>query len=129
MKIVVSTHQGRLYDEEVEHVVVKTVDGEFAIYNKHIPVVCVIEDGFVKLVRDDMQVFVVCYNAVLEYKGDTISVLAQEANIGKDAEEAMKHLEEVRKERLNRNRVAESDFTQKEKELMENMKTAKAGHI
>ena len=33
MKVVVSTHQGILYNEEVQYIVVKNTDGEFAILN------------------------------------------------------------------------------------------------
>ncbi|MBS1477084.1 MAG: F0F1 ATP synthase subunit epsilon, partial [Acholeplasmatales bacterium] len=42
MKISVSTHQGKLYDDEITYAVIKNADGEFAIMKNHVPLVCVI---------------------------------------------------------------------------------------
>lgn len=129
MNIVVSTHQGQLYNEEVEYVVCKTVQGEFAIMNGHTPVVSVIVDGYVKLVRDKIEMFVVCSNAILEFKEEQVTVLAQEAHIGKNAESAREHLDRLRKDRINLNKKEESDFTQKQAELTNNLKKAHAGQL
>ena len=67
MKIVVSSHQGNLYNEEVDYVVVHSdSDGEFAIMQNHIPVVSVIDEGYVKLVRDKDEFYVVIVNGILQ---------------------------------------------------------------
>lgn len=129
MKIVVSTHQGNLYDEEVEYIVVKNRDGEFAIMKDHVAVVCVIDEGYVKMVRDENQFYVVVCNGMLEYHDNVVSILAQEAHIGKNIDSAKAHLMDIRNERLQLNRQETTDFTQKEKELSEYMRKAKAGSL
>lgn len=129
MKIIVSTHQGTLYNETIDYCVVHNDDGEFAIMNDHIPVVAIINEGYVKIVRDSDEYYVVIFSGILEFHDNNVSVLAQEAHIGRDKDSAKKHLEEVRKERLEKNRQEQVDFTKKEKELRENLRTTQAGQL
>lgn len=129
MRIVISTHQGNLYNEIVDYVVVHNDDGEFAIMKNHIPVVAIIQEGFVKLVRENEEYYVAVISGILEYHDDNVNVLAQEAYIGYEKESAKKHLEEFHKERLEKNRKEQVDLTQKEKELRDHLRTTKAGHL
>lgn len=130
MKIVVSTHQGNLYNEEVDYIVVHgNSDGEFAIMQNHIPVVAVIDEGYIKLVRGNDEYYVVLINGILEYHDNEATVLVQEAHIGNDAKSARDHLDAIRKEQLERNRKEVVDFTQKEKELRDHLRKAGAGHL
>lgn len=130
MKIIVSTHQGKLYDEEVDYVVVNNnEDGEFAIMKNHIPVVCVLRLGSVKLVAGPNHLYLAVRSGMLEFKEEVVNIIAQEAHIGRDKESALKHLIYITEERLELNRKANADFTQKEKEIIDNLRTAKAGHL
>ena len=61
MKFLVSTHQGKLYDEELDYVVVHTSDNEFALMKDHIPLVCVIPFGYIKMVRGSDIFFLAVY--------------------------------------------------------------------
>lgn len=129
MKIIVSTHQGNVYNEEIDYVVVKNSDGEFAILNNHVPVVCVIQEGYIKLVRGELIFYIVVSNGILEYSQNQVSVLAQETHIGKDIESAKDNLNKIRQERLELNRKETADFTQKEREIRENLRKSKAGNL
>ena len=130
MRIVVSTHQGNLYDEEVDYVVVHSdSDGEYAVMKDHVPVISVMDTGYIKLVKGNDEFYVVIVSGIFEYHDDFATILVQEAHIGRSAESAKAHLEEIRKERLERNRQESADFTQKEKELRENLKRAQAGKL
>ncbi len=129
MKIIVSTHQGNLYNEEVDYVVVRNDDGEFGILKDHIPVMAVINEGYVKLVRGKDEFYIVIISGILEFHDNEVSVLAQEAHIGRDSNSAKLHLEQIRKERLEQNRKEQVDLTQKEKELRDHLKTTKAGEL
>ena len=115
MKIVISTHQGRLYEETVDYVVVHNQDGEFAIFNNHVPVVAVMDEGYVKLVQSNKEFFVAILSGILEFHDNVVTVLAQEAHTGEDKESAKQHLEDFSRERLNQNRKEQVDLTQKEK--------------
>ena len=130
MRIIVSTHQGTLYNDIVDYIVVhSTKDGEYGIMENHVPVVSVIEEGYVKLVKDKNEFYVVIISGVLEFHNNIATVLVQEAHIGKDKESAKRHLLEARNERLEKNRTEETDFTQKERELRQNIAQSKAGHL
>lgn len=129
MKLIVSTHQGVLYNEEVDYIVVHNQDGEFAIMNDHIPVIAVIDSGFIKLIKQEEAYFIAVTNGILEFHDNVASVLSQEAQIGNNKEDAKAHLEGFRKERLEKNRKEEVDFTQKEKELREHLRASKAGQL
>ena len=129
MKLIVSTHQGVLYNEEVDYVVIHNADGEFAILKEHIPVIAVMDEGYVKMVKATEEFYVVITNGILEFHDNVASVLAQEAHLGKDKEEAKQQLEDFRKQRLDENRKEQVDFTQKEKELREHLRNSKAGQL
>lgn len=130
MKIVVSTHQGVLYDETIDYVVVHDQDdGEYAIMENHIPVVSVMEEGFLKLVRGSDELFVIIISGILEFHDNFCTVTVQEAQAGKTLESTKVHLAEIRKERLEKNRKESTDFTEKEKELREHIKRSKAGRL
>lgn len=129
MKICVSTHQGKLYDDEITYAVVKNADGEFAIMKNHMPLVCVIPNGYVKLVVERQEVYLALINGMLEFKDNIINVIAQGAHIGYSKDSALEHLQSVRNERLELNRKANVELTQKEKELIESIRMSKAGNL
>ncbi|MCM1130475.1 MAG: F0F1 ATP synthase subunit epsilon [Roseburia sp.] len=129
MKLIVSTHQGILYNEEVDYVVVHNADGEFAILKEHIPVIAVMDEGYVKMVKATEEFYIVITNGILEFHDNVASLLAQEAHLGKDKEEAKQQLVDFRKQRLDENRKEQVDFTQKEKELREHLRNSKAGQL
>ncbi len=129
MKIIVSTHQGKMYDEEVDYVVVKNQDGEFAIMKNHIPVIAIITNGYLKMVLNNQELFVAIQNGMLEYSNGKVQVIAQAAHIGRDKEGAIKNLKEILEERLNSNRQANVDYVQKEKEILDNLRQTKAGNL
>ena len=130
MRIVVSTHQSNLYNDEVDYLVVSSREtGDFGIMKDHVPVIAVIDDGYIKLVRDQTELYVVIVAGIFEFHDNYATVLAQEALIGQSIESAKKHLEEIRNERLEINRKENSDFTIKEKELKDHIRNSKAGSL
>lgn len=130
MRVIVSTHQGNLYNEEVDYVVIDSnKDGSFGIMENHVPVVAVMDEGYIKLVRDKDEYYVVLVSGIVEYHDGVVTALVQEAHIGRDQNQAKAYLEEIRKERMEKNKQESVDFTQKEKELRENLKKAAAGNL
>ncbi len=130
MKIVVSTHQGVLYNEEIDYVVVHDQDdGEYAIMQNHIPVVSVMDEGYLKMVKGSDELFVLIISGILEFHDNFCTVTVQEAQAGRTLESTKQHLAEVRKERLEKNRMESTDFTEKEKELRKHIKRANAGNL
>ena len=130
MKIVVSTHQGVLYNEEIDYVVVHDQDdGEYAIMQNHIPVVSVMEEGYLKLVKGNDELYILIVSGILEFHDNFCTVTVQEAQAGRSPESTRVHLAEIRKERLEQNKKEAVDFTQKEKELRDNIRKSGAGSL
>ncbi|MFH5881564.1 MAG: ATP synthase F1 subunit epsilon [Candidatus Izemoplasmataceae bacterium] len=127
MKLTVITPNGVLYNEDVDYIVVSSKNnGDFAILENHAPVISTIDVGYLKLVKDQKNVFTVIINGVLEQQDNYINVIAQEAHVGLNKDSAMEHLNSVRKERLEENRKRTMDFLMAEQELKKAVKNAKA---
>ncbi|MCR5786818.1 MAG: hypothetical protein K6G28_03885 [Acholeplasmatales bacterium] len=129
MNIIVSTHQGQLLNDEIDYIVCKNENGEFAILKNHIPTVSVIGKGYLKLVLGKQTVFVAVSNGILEFKDEKVTVIAQDAFIGRDKDNVNANLEKIIKDQLEQNRKAEVDFTTQEKDLAKNLKKAHLGDL
>jgi len=130
MKITVVTPRGELYSEEVDYVVVTSkMNGEFAIMKNHIPIISTIDTGYVKIIRNEKELFTVVINGVVEFQNNVCSVIAQEAHVGMNKVSAMDHLNTVREERIRENKRRNVDFLLAEKELKKSVKDSKAGKL
>lgn len=130
MKISVVTPHGELYNENIDYVVVSSkMNGEFAIMKDHIPIISSIDVGYVKMVRDDKELYTVIINGVVEHNDNIINVIAQEAHVGLSKDSALDHLNTVREERIKENKRRNVDFAKAERELKKNVKDAKAGNL
>ncbi len=130
MNIIVVTPKGKLYDETVDYVVITSDNnGEYAIMDNHIPIISSIDQGYIKMVQGDKQLFTVVINGIVEFSDNTVNIIAQEAHVGFTKDSAMDHLLTVREERLQENKRKRVDFAKAERELKKNVKSAKAGNL
>lgn len=130
MKISVVTPHGELYNESIDYVVVSSkMNGEFAIMKDHIPIISSIDVGYVKMVREEKELYTVIINGVVEHNNNIINVIAQEAHVGLSKDSALDHLNTVREERIKENKRRNVDFAKAERELKKNVKDAKAGNL
>ena len=126
IKVNVVTPDGQLLTEDVESIVVRNDDGEQGILKDHIPVVIAIDSGFVRLRRGEDLVYVTVLGGFLEFSNNVATVIAQEADVGRDYENALKHLKECRKHRLEENRHRMIDFTKAVRDLREQVNNIQA---
>jgi F-type H+-transporting ATPase subunit epsilon len=130
MKIVISTHKGVLYNDEIEYFIIKNDEGEFAVMKDHVPVISVISSGYVKIKREaDIEYYYVLINALLEFSNNNATILAQEAINGETLESARKELERVRTERIEQIKRSNLDYTKLEQDLRKNIRRSKAGRL
>ncbi len=126
MHLIVTTPQGVLYNETVDYVVVSSKNnGDFALLKNHAPLISAIDVGYLKLVKENQQLFTVIINGTLEHQDNVITVIAQEAHVGLNKDSAMDHLNQVRQSRLDENRRRNIDFLKAEKELKKNIREAR----
>ncbi|HEY8365392.1 MAG TPA: ATP synthase F1 subunit epsilon [Haloplasmataceae bacterium] len=126
IKINVVTPRGRLFSEEANILVIRNSEGEQAIMKDHIPVVIAINPGYIRLMRNEETLYVTIVGGYLEFSNNVANIIAQEAEVGKDHENALKHLEELRKQRLEENKKRNIDFTKAERDLREEIKKINA---
>lgn len=126
IKINVVTPLGILFQEEVEMVIFRNNEGEQAILQNHIPIVVTLNPGYVRLQRNNETLYVTVVGGFLEFSNNVVNVIAQEAEVGRDHENALKHLAELRKRRLEENKKRNIDFTRAERQIREELKKIKA---
>ena len=129
LKITVVTPNGTLYDGEVDYIVVDGNAGQMGILENHVPVVVPVKEGFLKLVKDEIESFYYMSGAILEQNHNIVSVIAQEATSGDTVDDSKKNFMELRKKLKEENRQRLIDFTKLEKELAKSIKESKAGSL
>lgn len=129
IKITVSTHQGVLYETDCDYIVAHGPLGEFAILANHVPLISIIEEGYVKIVKEGQTSFVALISGILEFNNNKVTLLAQEAQLGSELSLAKENLLQFRSDRLEKNRQLDVDYTKKDLDLREQLKKAQAGSI
>jgi F-type H+-transporting ATPase subunit epsilon len=129
MELTILTHQGLVSKEVVEFIQIVSDEHNFGILQNHIPLVTVINEGYVKFIVDKNDYYVSVCGAVFEFSNNSATVLAQEAQVGRDLEEAKQKMNEFRNKRLELNRQETADFAKKEKELYDHMRNAGASNL
>ncbi|OQX93542.1 MAG: hypothetical protein B6I17_02265 [Tenericutes bacterium 4572_104] len=95
----------------------------------HLPIVSTIDTGYVKLMQGKMVFYVVIINGVVEQKNNLITVIAQDAYIGKSKEKAFENLNKIRKVRTEENKKRNIELAKAEKELQRQIKMTGAGQV
>ena len=130
MNIVIVTPDGELYNEEVSSIIVSSSNnGDYEILKDHIPIVSTIDTGYIKLVQDKMVFYVVVINGVVEHFNNKITVVSQDAFIGRSKEDAFKNLYDIRTARTEENKKRNVELAKAERELRKQIKMTGAGQL
>jgi F-type H+-transporting ATPase subunit epsilon len=129
MTFTILTKEGVHRSGETDYVVLKNREGEMAILNDHIPIIVHIDSGHLKFVSDDTVMHTVVESAVVEFKDNRLSVVALDAITGDTLEDATRTFEDARRERLEKTKRENVDFSDLERELKENIRKSKAGSV
>ncbi len=128
MKLTVSTPVGVVYESDVDHIVCKSQGGEFAIFKDHIAIVSIIDEGYIKAVKNGEE-FVAITSGVLEFSNNVCTVLAQEGFTGKTYQEAVGRKSNYNDKRDQENKKKMTDLALAESELKKQIKKTGAGKI
>ncbi|MBN2300033.1 MAG: F0F1 ATP synthase subunit epsilon [Acholeplasmataceae bacterium] len=123
------TQQGKTYTDEIEYVVIHNEDGELAILKDHTPIILQVREGYIKLVSDKTERYIVIEQGVIEFKNNELSILSLEAQMGDTLEKARSTFDLMKKEKLNLAKKENVDFSKLERELKENITKGKAGQL
>ncbi len=130
MNIVIVTPDGELYNEEVSSVIISSSNnGDYEILKDHVPIVSTIDTGYIKLVQGKMVFYVVVINGVVENIKNKITVVSQDAFIGRSKESAFKNLTDIRAARTEENKKRNVELEKAERELRRQIKMTGAGQV
>lgn len=129
MIINVSTHQGTILKNEASYIHIHTEDLEFGILKNHLPVITIINNGYIRIENNKEQTYVLVIGGVFEYHNNVATLLAQEAYAASNMDEAKLKMEEFSKSRKKYNQQETIDFTKKEKELRDHVKNVNASSL
>lgn len=117
IKVRVVTPSGQLFEEETQIIIARNILGEQAIMKDHLPLVVAIDPGYVRFIRNDETLYITIVGGFLEFSDNEAKIVAQEAEIGRDHENALNHLVKLRSQRTEENRRRSIDFTKAERDL------------
>lgn len=127
MKLIVKTPDNNIYNETVDSIIINDFIGSFQILKNHIPLIHVVEDGYIEIKNKGLKVYIYLIEAVIKFENNICLVLSQEAHVGNNYKEAKQIIFDIRKERKRvclKNNIETSKL---EKELKDNIKKTGAG--
>ena len=98
MHLKIITHERVVFDEDVDEIYSKGVDGEFGILKGHVPFMSALDIGITKVVQGDKSRFFTTMGGVFQFKDEEGLILTQCAECGDeiDAVRAEKALERAK---------------------------------
>ena len=102
MHLKIITHENVIFDEDVNEIYSKGLDGEFGILKGHEPIMSALDIGLKKIVQDgDTKVFTTM-GGILQFKDDEAVILTDAGEFGEDIDVARAKEAKARAEaRLN----------------------------
>ena len=88
MRLKIITHEKVVFDEEVDEIYTKGVDGEFGILKDHVPVMAALDIGVTKVKKDGEAKSYTTMGGVLQFKNNECIILTTTAECGDDIDVA-----------------------------------------
>ena len=79
MRLKIITHEKVVFDEEVDEIYTRGVDGEFGILKDHIPVMAALDIGVTKVKKGDEAKSYTTMGGVLQFKDNECIILTTTA--------------------------------------------------
>lgn len=84
MHLKIITHEKVVFDEDVDEIYTRTVDGEIGILTKHVPVMSALDIGVTKAVKDGNPNYFTTMGGVLQFKDEEALILTPTAESGRE---------------------------------------------
>ncbi len=88
MHLKIITHERVVFDEDVDEIYTKGVDGEFGILKGHVPVMSALDIGVTRVVKDNKTQSFTTMGGVLQFKDDEGIILTNTAEAGSEIDVA-----------------------------------------
>lgn len=95
MHLKIITHEKIVFDDNVDEIYTKTVEGEIGILKNHVPIMSALDIGVTKVVKNSQPQTFTTMGGVLQFKDDEALILTPTAESGSEidvtrAKEALK---------------------------------------
>ena len=84
MHLKIITHEKVVFDEDVDEIYTRGVDGEFGILKNHIPIMSALDIGVTKVVQNGNYRYFTTMGGVLQFKDNEAVILTPTAEDGND---------------------------------------------
>jgi len=82
MRLKIITHERVVFDEDVDEIYTKAIDGEIGILKNHVPLMTALDIGVTKTVKDGKTKFFTTMGGVFQFKDDEALILTTTAESG-----------------------------------------------
>lgn len=82
MHLKIITHERVVFDEDVDEIYTKAIDGEIGILKNHVPLMTALDIGVTKTVKDGKVKFFTTMGGVLQFKDEEALILTTTAEAG-----------------------------------------------
>lgn len=114
LRLEVVTPERKVYEEDVNMVVVKGVEGELGILPNHIPLVTPLKIAPVKAKKDGSEEFIAVHGGFMEVRKDKVVILAEIAELGRDIDVVRARQAKERAERRLAEKAENIDYKRAE---------------
>ncbi len=88
MHLKIITHERVVFDEDVDEIYTRGVDGEFGILKGHVPVMSALDIGVTKIIKGDNTKLFTTMGGVFQFKDDEGIILTTTAEAGSEIDVA-----------------------------------------
>lgn len=88
MHLKIITHEKLVFDEDVDEIYTRAVDGEFGILKNHVPIMSALDIGVTKVKQGSTIKFFTTMGGVLQFKDGECTILTTTAESGNDIDVA-----------------------------------------
>ena len=80
----VITHEKIVYEDDIDELYVQAADGRLGILKNHIPVICALNVGVAKVVKDKVAQCIATMGGILQFANNTATILTDIAELDCD---------------------------------------------
>lgn len=117
MHLKLITHDRIVFDEDVNEIYTRGVDGEFGILENHVPIMTALEVGVTKAVQGDKIKLFTTMGGIFQFKDNDAIILTDNAESGSDIDVARAKAAKERAEARLADKSAEIDSKRAEAAL------------
>ncbi|MBR5555854.1 ATP synthase F1 subunit epsilon [bacterium] len=88
MHLKIITHEKLVFDEDVDEIYTRAMDGEFGILKNHVPIMSALDIGVTKVKQGSSMKFFTTMGGVLQFKDGECTILTTTAESGNDIDVA-----------------------------------------